>query len=139
MIYSGKFKVTSPFGQRTLNGKPDDHPGIDVVGITDKHVCAVVGGRVVSAMERYNDNDFRSNITNGGSMRKIEIGEDIKTAAIKACEAIGLDFAGVDILFGNDGPIVCEVNSNPHFKSSLECTGVDMSEEILDYIVEKLR
>ena len=99
----------------------------------------VVGGRVVSAMERYNDNDFRSNITNGGSMRKIEIGEDIKTAAIKACEAIGLDFAGVDILFGNDGPIVCEVNSNPHFKSSLECTGVDMSEEILDYIVEKLR
>lgn len=49
MIYSGKFKVTSPFGQRTLNGKPDDHKGIDVVGITDKHVCAVVGGRVVSS------------------------------------------------------------------------------------------
>lgn len=49
MIYSGKFKVTSPFGMRTLNGKPDDHPGIDVVGITDKHVCAVVGGRVVTS------------------------------------------------------------------------------------------
>ena len=49
MIYSGKFKVTSPFGQRTLNGKPDDHKGIDVVGITDKHVCAVVGGRVVTS------------------------------------------------------------------------------------------
>ena len=49
MIYSGKFKVTSPFGWRTLNGVPDDHKGIDVVGITDKHVCAVVGGRVVSS------------------------------------------------------------------------------------------
>ena len=49
MIYSGKFKVTSPFGQRTLNGQPDDHKGIDVVGITDKHVCAVVGGRVVTS------------------------------------------------------------------------------------------
>ena len=49
MIYSGKFKVTSPFGMRTLNGKPDDHRGIDVVGLTDKHVCAVVGGRVVSS------------------------------------------------------------------------------------------
>ena len=33
----------------------------------------VVGGRVVSAMERYNENDFRSNITNGGSMRKIAL------------------------------------------------------------------
>lgn len=50
MIYSGKYKVTSPFGMRTLNGKPDDHPGIDVVGITDKHVCAVVGGRVAASM-----------------------------------------------------------------------------------------
>ena len=49
MIYSGKFKVTSPFGRRTLNGNPDDHKGIDVVGITDKHVCAVVGGRVVTS------------------------------------------------------------------------------------------
>lgn len=50
MIYSGKFKVTSPFGRRTLNGAADDHKGIDVVGITDKHVCAVVGGRVAASM-----------------------------------------------------------------------------------------
>lgn len=99
----------------------------------------VVGGRVVSAMERYNDNDFRSNITNGGSMRKISVTEEMKDAAIRACEAIGLDFAGVDVLFGKDGPIICEVNSNPHFKSSLECTGVDMSEEILEYITESLK
>ncbi len=49
MIYSGKFKVTSPFGWRTLTGQPDDHKGIDVVGITDKHVCAVVGGRVAAS------------------------------------------------------------------------------------------
>lgn len=98
----------------------------------------VVGGKVVSAMERYNENDFRSNISNGGKMRKITITKDIEDAAIKAAEIIGLDFAGVDILFGNDGPIVCEVNSNPHFKSSLECTGIDMSEKIMDYIVGKL-
>lgn len=29
MIYNGKFKVTSPFGPRTLNGAADDHRGID--------------------------------------------------------------------------------------------------------------
>lgn len=98
----------------------------------------VVGGRVVSAMERYNENDFRSNITNGGKMKKIVPTPDMESAAIAAAEAIGLDFAGVDVLFGKDGPIICEVNSNPHFKSSLECTGIDMSEEIMGYIVEKL-
>ena len=99
----------------------------------------VVGGRVVSAMERYNENDFRSNITNGGSMRKIALSKEMEEAAVRACDAIGLDFAGVDILFGKNGPIVCEVNSNPHFKSSLECTGVDMSEEIMSYVTEQKR
>ncbi len=99
----------------------------------------VVGRRVVSAMERYNENDFRSNISNGGSMRKIDLGPEMERAAIDAAIAIGLDFAGVDVLFGKDGPIVCEVNSNPHFKSSLECTGVDMSEKIIEYILEQMK
>lgn len=99
----------------------------------------VVGGHVVSAMERYNENDFRSNISNGGSMRKINLCPEMEKAAIDAAESIGLDFAGVDVLFGKDGPIVCEVNSNPHFKSSLECTGVDMSEKIIEYISEQMK
>ena len=71
-------------------------------------------------------------------MKKTDITPEIESVAVKAAEIIGLDFAGVDVLFGSDGPVVCEVNSNPHFKSSLECTGVDMSEKIFDYILEKL-
>ena len=46
MIYSGKYKVTSPFGQRILNGQLDDHKGIDVVGITNKTITAVASGVV---------------------------------------------------------------------------------------------
>ena len=49
MIYNGKFKVTSPFGPRVLNGVPGDHKGIDVVGITDKYVCAVAAGVVAAS------------------------------------------------------------------------------------------
>lgn len=49
MIYSGKFKVTSIFGNRTLNGKTSMHKGIDVVGIESKNICAVVPGTVVSS------------------------------------------------------------------------------------------
>lgn len=47
MIYSGKFKVTSPFGQRILNGVKNNHKGIDVVGLHNKQVCAVMGGVVL--------------------------------------------------------------------------------------------
>ncbi len=97
----------------------------------------VVGDRVVCAMERYNPSDFRSNITNGGKMRKIELSSEQAQVAVDAVKALGLDFAGVDVLFGKS-PVVCEVNSNPHFKSSLECTGVDLSAYIIDLIRKKL-
>ena len=46
MIYSGKYRVTSPYGCRTLNGRGEFHGGIDVVGLADKHVCAVADGYV---------------------------------------------------------------------------------------------
>ena len=72
-------------------------------------------------------------------MKPAVLTPEMEDVAIKTCELIGLDFAGVDVLFGKDGPIVCEVNSNPHFKSSLECTGVDMSEKIMDHILERLK
>lgn len=100
----------------------------------------VVGGKVVASMMRYNENDFRSNITNGGKMMTINISKEQEDIAIKACNAIGLDFAGVDILFGKDDtPIVCEINSNPHFKSTLDCTGIDMSKYIIAHVISKLK
>lgn len=95
----------------------------------------VVDNRVVSSIYRENKSDFRSNITNGGVGRNEYLPLDFSNLAIKVCRLLNLDFAGVDILFGKDGePILCEVNSNPHFKSSYEINGVDMSYEILSYI-----
>ncbi len=100
----------------------------------------VAGGKVVSSMLRFNDGDFRSNISNGGKMKMVEIPKEWEKTSIDACNALGLDFAGVDLMFGAQGePVLCEVNSNPHFRSSLDCTGVDLSEKIFDYIINKLK
>ncbi|MBQ7348829.1 MAG: RimK family alpha-L-glutamate ligase [Clostridia bacterium] len=99
----------------------------------------VVGGKVVATILRKNDNDFRSNITLGGDMEPFILDKTQEKLAIKACNALGLDFAGVDVLFGENGePIICEVNSNPHFKTTLECTGVNLAEHIVKHIINKL-
>lgn len=99
----------------------------------------VVGGKVVSTMLRYNENDFRSNITNGGKMQLYKPTPQQKAIAIKASKVLGLDFAGVDVMFGKDGePVLCEVNSNPHFKSNFDCTGIDVSKFIIQYVLNKL-
>ena len=90
-------------------------------------------------MLRTNENDFRANITNGGSMQPYTPTKEQADMAIQVCDALKLDFAGVDILFGEkDEPILCEVNSNAHFKNLYDCTGVNTAEEILKYIKEKM-
>lgn len=96
----------------------------------------VVGDRVVAAMYRHSETDFRANITAGGKMKRYEPTEEECALAIRAAKAVGASFAGVDLLFGPDGPLVCEVNSNAHFKNLLDCTGVNVAEEIINYIRE---
>lgn len=101
----------------------------------------VVGSKVVASMYRHSDNgDFRANLSIGGRMKQYTPTEEQAVLAIRCCQIIGLDFAGVDILFGNDDePIICEVNSNAHFKNIFDCTGVNVADEIISYIRNKLK
>lgn len=98
----------------------------------------VVGDICAASMLRYNDHDFRANITNGGSMKKYSPTTEECEIAVKAVKALGLDFAGVDILFSDRGPMVVEVNSNAHFKNIFDCTGINVAEYITEYIIKKL-
>ena len=98
----------------------------------------VVGDKVVASMERYSTNgDFRANLSSGGSMKPYVPTKEEVLLATAAVKAVGADFAGVDLLFGSDGPLVCEVNSNAHFRNIYDCTGVNVAEAIIDWILEK--
>ena len=98
----------------------------------------VVGNKAIVSMLRENDNDFRSNISSGGHGVKYEPKPEYIDLAVKAAQALGLDFAGVDVLFGKDGPIICEVNSNPQFASTLKAMGVNLADYIAEYILNNL-
>ena len=100
----------------------------------------VVGSKVVASMYRHSDNgDFRANLSIGGKMKKYIPTIEQARLAIQSCQIIGLDFAGVDILFGNDDEaIICEVNSNAHFKNIFDCTGVNVADEIIILIKNRL-
>ena len=96
----------------------------------------VVGDQAIVSMLRENDNDFRSNISSGGHGSIYQPAPEFIDLALKASKALGLDFAGVDVMFGKDGPILCEVNSNPQFASTLKATGVNLADYIADYILK---
>lgn len=99
----------------------------------------VVGDRVVASMMRRSADDFRANITAGGSMEVYEPTKVEEDLAVAATQAIGADFAGVDLLFGPNGkPIICEVNSNAHIRNLFECTNINVADFIIDYIIGEL-
>ena len=98
----------------------------------------VVGKKVVSAIKRQGEG-FISNLSSGGKATPYTPTQAEIDLAIKAVELLKLDFGGVDILIGKDGPLLCEVNSNLQFRSSYEVTGIDLADHIFDYICDTLK
>lgn len=97
----------------------------------------VVGNKVVASMYRYSDNnDFRANISNGGKMSPYNPTESEIKMAVDVANSLNLDFAGIDILFGENEPVLCEVNSNAHFKNIDDCTGSDVAYDIIRHIIK---
>lgn len=95
----------------------------------------IVGGKCVAAMKRNNPCDFRSNISNGGTAEPYSPTQEEIRTAITACDILGLDFGGVDIL---RDCTVCEVNSNAHIINIMNCSGTDIAPYIFERIKEKL-
>ena len=56
--FSGRNRVTSAYGRRTLNGTSSFHRGLDIVGDDDRTVHAVIGGTVESSTIITNHNDL---------------------------------------------------------------------------------
>ena len=98
----------------------------------------LVNNKIVASMHRFSQNDFRANISNGGSAEKYEPTNLEKTLAIKASQALQCDFCGVDILQTKNGPVICEVNSNAHLNNIYMVTGTNVAEKILLYIKQKI-
>jgi len=99
----------------------------------------IVGDKVVAAMYRHSETDFRANITNGGVAETIELTEQQKALSIRAAKAVGAEFAGVDLLFGdNEEPLVCEVNAAAHIRNIYNTTGINVADSMIAYILEKL-
>lgn len=99
----------------------------------------IVGDEIFGAMIRKNELDFRSNVTLGGSTEEVWPSSEEGALALKVHRLLGLDFSGVDILFGEEGPVFCEINSNVNYLSFEKCTGKNMGKRILEYIGEKLK
>ncbi|MGF1444793.1 MAG: RimK family alpha-L-glutamate ligase [Pikeienuella sp.] len=95
----------------------------------------VVGGRVVAAMERRSaEGGFKANYTQGGEVRAWTPDRDAELLALESARVLGLEIAGIDLLFDGDGYKICEANSAPGFEGLEAATGQDIAGEIVDFL-----
>jgi tetrahydromethanopterin:alpha-L-glutamate ligase len=99
----------------------------------------VVGEAALGAIYRVSVGDsFVSNLSQGGIPVKCEITAELEKLAVSATKSVGADFAGVDLIEGEDGLMVLEVNGTPSGKGINQACGIDVTEKIVDRLFERL-
>lgn len=100
----------------------------------------IVGNEIVGAMQRNNANDFRANITIGGLGSPYDLSQEQMEISLTAHKELGLDFSGVDLLFGEEGePVLCELNSNVNFLSFEKALGINYGKKLLAHVLDSVR
>ena len=99
----------------------------------------VVGEEALGGMERVSAGDFRSNLARGGHAAPYPVDEDTAALAVRIAKILRLDYCGIDFLFGKNGLLVCEVNSNAFFGGFEKTTGVNVARKYALHIMEKVK
>jgi len=98
-----------------------------------------IRGEVIACMTREAVQGFKANVALGASVKALPITEDIRQAARDIYAQTGLDFLGIDLLFGKDKPYFCEINVMPGIEGMERATGVNVAGAIIDTIIGDFR
>lgn len=105
-------------------------PPQSTAGFQDWRVL-VSAGRVVGAMTRRSDT-WITNVAQGASPVAHTPCERMARLALDAAEALGADYAGVDLIADGDDLRVLEANSNPAWRGLQSTTRTDVAAALAD-------
>jgi RimK family alpha-L-glutamate ligase len=101
------------------------------------HRVFVIAGRAVAAMLR-RGTSWVNNVAQGARCEPLELSAELARLAEAATRAVAADYAGVDIVRGEDGRLwVIEVNGIPAWKGLQSVTGVDIAGALADDFVKR--
>ncbi len=95
----------------------------------------VLDNRVIAAMTRSSLGDeFRSNLHRGGTTTGIRLNVESERMAIVATRAMGLRFAGVDLIESERGPLILEVNPSPGLEGIEAASEVNVAQMVIRHL-----
>ena len=99
-----------------------------------------MGGKVLGTIKRTAPkNKWKTNVALGGKAVHIKTSPIVKKLALKATKACNLEFTGVDLMLGDDGWVVEEVNRAPLFKGFVDATGIDVPDKLAKYLIRQAK
>jgi RimK family alpha-L-glutamate ligase len=97
----------------------------------------VIGGKAVAAMTR-RGTTWKANMSYGAKAEPLKIDKTLAEMSIAAAQALGAEYAGVDILpLEGGGYSLIEVNTIPGWKGLKKATGFDAGSALADYILKE--
>ena len=98
----------------------------------------VLGGKVLASMRRIAEN-WKTNVSRGAKPEPYNPSKEVEKLAVKAAETVGCEVAGVDVLETEKGPLLIELNSQPGWKGLQSVTEVNIVDEIVCHVLNKVK
>jgi tetrahydromethanopterin:alpha-L-glutamate ligase len=97
----------------------------------------VVDGNVPAAIYRQAPpGSWINNLSRGGSHKICEVTGEIAGLAVDAAQTVGAVYSGVDLIEGEDGLQILEVNGTPSGQGIYEACGVDVAQDIVKCVLD---
>lgn len=99
----------------------------------------IIDEKVVGAFQRYNTSDFRSNFGDTATSKEYPLSGKYLETAKKIAKEFNIEYAGLDLLFGEDDePVLCEINSNAFFEEFEKVTHINVAKLFMEMIQRKM-
>ncbi len=98
----------------------------------------VLGNKVLAAVLRSNEADFRSNFSLGGRVEAVELTAAQQALVQKVLQHFDLDFAGIDFIFDGERILLNEIEDVVGSRMLYQTTNLDVVELYLNHIFKKL-
>lgn len=97
----------------------------------------VIGFKAAGSVLRYSETSFLSNFSQGGQVSVFPMTDEVAGLAVAGCRELGIEFAGVDLLFTENGFTINEINGNAGFRTLSRIGNNNIPHELFDYIKHK--
>lgn len=99
----------------------------------------VVGDEIPAAVYRIApEGQWKTNVFQGSRCIPCELTPDVREICLESVRVIGVDYTGVDVIVGPDGPVVLELNGAPCWYGLCLATNCNVALDIMSYTLRLL-